>query len=128
MNRTRLSLFLAFAIAFSSIGTVARGQPSDQAARVKADIASRLSKNEEHVKIKLRNGTELKGRIVQTSDTGFTLVADDSGSRSEIAYADVRDVEGRGVSKKKKGFLVAAIVVGAAITALAIALANFMDD
>ena len=58
-----------------------------------------------------------------------TLNTDEkTGSRSDIVYADVLNVEGRGMSKKKKAFI--AVGVGAAVFAamLAYALTHFWDD
>ena len=71
------------------------------------------------MKVKLRNGSQVKGRITQTSDTGFTLADEKTGSRTDLAYADVLDVEGRGMSKTKK----IAIGVGIGVVAFAALLA-----
>ena len=45
---------------------------------------------------------KVKGRITQTSDTGFTLTDEKTGSRTDLAYADVLNVEGRGMSKDEE--------------------------
>jgi hypothetical protein len=104
------------AIALCSFGLVVRAQQqSDQTAKVKAEVVNRLNKKEEHVKIRLRNGTEVKGYITQTSDNGFTLSNEKTKTGTDIAYADVQRVEGRGMSKSKK----IAIGVGVAVVAFA---------
>lgn len=69
----------------------------------------------------------MKGRITQSGDNSFTLTDEKTGNHSDIAYADVLNVEGRGMSKKKKTFI--AIGAGAAIfaAALAYAFTHFWD-
>jgi hypothetical protein len=95
--------------------------------RVKAEVESRIKKKEEHVKIKLRSGSQVNGRITQPSDTGFTIIDDKTGNRTEIAYADVTNVEGRGMSKTKKTFIGVGIGVGVLIAVVAYAVTHFWD-
>jgi hypothetical protein len=117
MKRIPTILFLALTIVLAPFGPAVRGQ--QQSAHTsetnKAEVERRLSKKEERVKVKLRNGSQVKGRITQTSDTGFTLTDEKTGSRIDLAYADVLDVEGRGMSKTKK----IAIGVGIGVVAFA---------
>ena len=129
MTRRLLTLFLAFAIVLTPFGPAVYGKKkSDETPdKIKREVETRLRKKEEHVKVKLRSGSEVKGRITQTSDSGFTVVEDKTGGSSQIAYADVSDVEGRGMSKKKKGFIIGAVVVGLAVTAV-ILIATSLDD
>ena len=122
------TLFLAHAIVLSTLGPAARAQSNLNAeTKAKAEVVDRLNKKETRVKVKLRNGSEVKGRITQSSDNSFTLTDEKTGSRSDIAYADVVNVEGRGMSKKKKTFI--AIGAGAAVFAalVAYALTHFWD-
>ena len=124
MTRRLLTLSLAFAIVLTPLGPAVYGknksdQPPD---KVKTEVESRLRKKEEHVKVRLRSGSEVRGRITQTSDTGFTVVDDKTNASTQLAYADVSNVEGRGMSKKKKTLIVTAVVVGVGVTALALAI------
>ena len=48
-------------------------------------------------------------------------------TRTDIAYADVSNVEGRGMSKTKKTFIGVGIGVGVFIGLLAYALTHFWD-
>jgi len=128
MKRTLTTLFLAYAVVLSTLGPAARAQSSlNTETKAKAEVVDRLNKKETRVKVKLRNGSEVKGRITQSSDNSFTLTDEKTGSRSDIAYADVVNVEGRGMSKKKKTFI--AIGAGAAVFAalVAYALTHFWD-
>jgi len=129
MTRRLLTLSLAFAIVLTSLGPAVHGKKKlDQTPdKVKTEVESRLKKNEEHVKVKLRSGSEVRGRITRTSDNGFTVIDDKSGSSTEIAYADVRNVEGRGMSKTKKTLIGVGIATGVFIGLLAYALTHFWD-
>jgi len=129
MKRRLLIISLAFAIALAPFGPAVRGEKkSDQTPdKVKAEVESRLRKKEEHVKVKLRSGSQVRGRITQSSDTGFTVTEDKSGARTDIAYADVSNVEGRGMSKTKKTFIGVGIGAGVFIALVAYALTHFWD-
>lgn len=129
MKRTLTTLFIAYAIVLSTLGPAARAQSTLNAeTKAKTEVVDRLNKHETRVKVKLRNGSEVKGRLTQSSENSFTLTNEKTGNRSDIAYADVVNVEGRGMSKKKKTFI--AIGVGAAVFAamVAYALTHFWDD
>ena len=128
MKRTLTTLFLAMAIALGPFGPAARAQQQlDQTAKVKAEVVDRLNKKEEHVKIRLRNGTEVKGYITQTSDNSFTLSNEKTKTGTDIAYADVQHVEGRGMSKTKKIAIGVGIGVGIFAALVAYALTHFWD-
>jgi sRNA-binding regulator protein Hfq len=124
MKRTLTTLFLALAIALAPFGPVVRGQQAhvSETTKLKAEVEKRLSKKEARVKVKLRNGSQVKGRITQSSANGFTLTDEKTGSHSDLAYADVLAVEGRGMSKKKKILIATGIGVGLVIVVVALAL------
>ena len=128
MKRNPTTLFLACAIALFLFGPAARAQSSlNSETKAKREVEDRINKKETHVKVKLRNGSEVRGRITQSSQNGFTISDDKTGNRSDVVYADVLNVEGRGMSKKKKVFI--AVGVGAAVFAalVAYAVTHFWD-
>jgi len=128
MTKRLLTLAIAFAILMTFFGPAVQGKKKDETPdKVKTEVETRLRKKEEHVKVKLRNGSQVKGRIAQTSDNGFTVVEDKSGSRTDIAYADVSNVEGRGMSKTKKTLIGVGIGAGAFIALVAYALTHYWD-
>ena len=129
MTRRLLTLSLAFAILMTFFGPAVHGKKKDETPdKIKTEVETRLRKKEERVKVNLRNGSQVKGRITQTSDSGFTVVEDKSGGRTDIAYADVSNVEGRGMSKTKKTFIGVGIAVGAFAALLAYGLTHYWDD
>jgi len=129
MTRRLLTLSLAFAIALTPLGPAvhAKKKPDQTPDKVKTEVETRLRKKEEHVKVKLRSGSEVKGRITQSSENGFTVVEEKSGSSTQIAYADVSNVEGRGMSKTKKTLIGVSIGAGIFIALVAYALTHFWD-
>lgn len=92
---------------------------TNEATKIKAEVIRRADKKENRVKIKLQNGSEMKGRITQTAEDSFTLTDEKTGAKTDISYADVQKLEGRGMSKKTK----VAIGVGAAVATFAAAFA-----
>jgi len=128
MKRTPTTLFLALAIVFSSFGPPARAQSTLSAeSKAKAEVVDRVNKKETRVKVKMRNGSEARGRITQTSENGFTLTDEKTGNASDIVYADVLNVEGRGMSKTKKTLIAVGIGAGIFIAAAAYAITHFWD-
>ena len=128
MKRTPTTLFLAYAIVLSTFGPAARAQSTlNTETRAKAEVVDRLNKKETRVKVKLRSGSEVKGRITQTGDNSFTLTDEKTGSRSDIAYTDVLNVEGRGMSKKKKAFIAVGVGVAVFAALVAYAVTHFWD-
>jgi len=129
MTRRLLTLSLAFAIVLTPLGPAVHGRkkPDQTPDKVKIEVEARLRKKEEHVKVKLRSGSEVKGRITQSSENGFTVIEDKSGTSTQIAYADVSNVEGRGMSKTKKTLIGVSIGAGIFIALVAYALTHFWD-
>jgi hypothetical protein len=132
MRRTLTTIFLALAIVLSPLGPAAHANtkqdPATATAKVKADVIKRLNKKETHVKIRLRNGSQVMGHITQTGDDSFKLTEDKTGRSTDIAYADVQTLEGRGMSKTKKGLIAGGIVLGVAIAVIAYAFTHLFDD
>ncbi len=129
MNRRLLTAPLALALVLVPLGPLARGQQhlteTTEAVKIKAEVAKRANNKKDRVKIKLRNGSEVKGRITQTSETSFTLTDEKTGARTDIGYDDVSKLQGRGMSTAKKIGIAAAIGVGVLVIVVVVALKNF---
>ena len=123
------SLILAFLLIFVPLARASQGQPqsgaADQTAKVKSDVAKRVDNKKTRVKIKLRNGEELKGRIDQAADNTFSITQDKTGKKIELVYSDVAEVKGRGMSTLTKVGIVAGIAVVVVAVAVVVALRNF---
>lgn len=87
--------------------------------RIKTDITRRLRDAKTNVTVRLRDGSELKGRITQAAENMFTLKQ--KSSQRDISYADVTKLKGNGLSKGAKfgiltGFIAGAVIIGALIS------------
>ena len=90
--------------------------------KIKTDIARRLRDARTNVTVRLRDGSELKGRITQAAENMFTLKA--KNSQRDISYADVTKVKGNGLSKGAKFGILTAFITGAVIIGALISLKN----
>ena len=91
--------------------------------KIKTDIARRLREAKTNVTVRLRDGSELKGRITQAAENMFTLKA--KNTQRDISYADVTKVKGNGLSKGAKFGILTAFITGAVIIGALISLKNF---
>ena len=93
------------------------------AVRIKTDVARRLRDEKTNVTVRLRNGSELKGRITKAADNMFTI-REKTGSQRDISYADVTKLNGKGLSKGAKFGILTGIVAGAVIIGAIISMKN----
>jgi hypothetical protein len=65
-------------------------QSKDQAhaAKMKAEIQKLGTGGSARVKLKLRDGTKVRGYVKEMKDNSFVVVNDQSGAATEIQYAD----------------------------------------
>ena len=122
--KTRLTIIsLSLLLLFGPLARAASAQqPSadlEKTMKVKSEVARRVTNKKTRVKIKLRNGEELKGRITQTDENRFAITDEKTGKQTELAYNEVATVKGRGGLSTgwKIGIIsiVAVVVVGAVI-------------
>jgi len=125
--KSRLSIAgVALMLVLAPLMQVAQAQPQQGAASVKATVEKRLANKKTKVKVKLRSGEDVKGRIDQSDDNGFTLTQDKTNKQVQISYADVEKVSGRGgLSTAAKIGIVAAIALGVLAIVVIVALRNF---
>lgn len=119
--RTKIKILfltvLVFLVALVRVTPIhAQSKDADQTARIKAEVARRVASDKSKVKIKLRNGEELRARIDHADDDAFTITEDKTKRQTQLAYADVASVKGRGMSTGMK----IAIVVGVAVVVVAV--------
>jgi sRNA-binding regulator protein Hfq len=78
---TPLLLMLALILAPVPRAALAQQQLADSAVvKIKTDIARRLRNEKSSVTIRLRNGSELRGRITQAAENMFTLKVQNAGA------------------------------------------------
>ena len=128
MKRNLWVLTLAVILSLVPVARVARAgqaQQPDQTEKTKAEIAKRIASGKTKVKLKLRSGVEMKGRLGQAGELDFTLIGEKSAPPTTITYADVERVKGRGLGSAAKIGIIAGVVVGAAIIVVAIGMHDF---
>lgn len=82
------------------------------AEKIKTQIVKIGTGRAARVKIKLSDGTKIKGCVSRIKDTGFVLVNKETGTSREISYLQVKQVKGRNRSSGEKTFVRASIAVG----------------
>lgn len=121
--------FALFVMPFRPVvGQGQANQPSKvdiEIAKIKAAISKRVTDEKTSVKLQLRDGSEVKGRLNQANDNGFTITKEKGGQPTSLSYADVQNVNGRGLGKGAKIGIIAAIVAGVAAIIVIKALHDF---
>lgn len=94
-------------------------QETPQAAKIKAKVQKRGTGGTSQIKVKLVNGTEVKGYISKIEEKSFVVTDKKAGQTTTVPYADVQKIRGPGLSKGDKiligigvGVVVFGIVVG----------------
>ncbi|HEY0462351.1 MAG TPA: hypothetical protein VGC97_24675 [Pyrinomonadaceae bacterium] len=97
------------------------------AEKVKAGVLKRGTNEKKTVRVKMLNGTKLKGSISQIGDDSFTLTDSKTKQPVVIAYRDTARVEGRGLSGGARIgiFVVAGLAV--TVTVLYFAIRNSLN-
>jgi hypothetical protein len=129
MLKRLLSLTLVFLLFYvanaAPIATSARaGQGKLSIDKVKADVVKRAGKKS-RVTVKLQDGTKLKGNISQAGEDSFTLTDSKTGQSRTLAYTEVAQVKGQGLSTLAKVAIITGIGLGVLIIVVAIGIATF---
>ena len=127
MNKL-MPVLLMLALVLSPMPRVALAQQQltdSGVVKIKTDVARRLRDEKTKVTVRLRNGSELKGRITKAAENMFTIKENNTGTQRHISYTDVTKVNGRGLSKGAKFGILTAIVAGAVVIGALISLKNF---
>ena len=101
LTLTLILLVCHFSVSLVVADTQAE-KDAQRIAKVKSDIARRSVGERERVTIKLRNGSKLKGHIYQVGENDFTIRESESGTTTTVAYSDVAQVKGKGLSTERK--------------------------
>lgn len=102
-------------------------QEARQAAKVKASVAKRGVGEKARIKVKLRDRTEVKGYVSQAGDDSFIIKDAKTGGATTIAYRDVAEVKGKGLSKGAKIAIYIGTGVGIAIVVVGLLILSEFD-
>jgi hypothetical protein len=132
MLKKVVSFTLAILLLHNGVTTaLADKRPEDASKRIakaKAEVAKLGAGAKAGVKVKLLNGVELKGHVVENKNDRFTIDDPKTGQTTIIRYQDVAEVkkwkQGGGAGKKIAIGLVAGALVGLGIYAATSSLRN----
>ncbi len=93
--------------------------------KIKANVTKRGTGEKARVNVKMLNGTKMKGFISQAGDDSFTLTDSKTKQTSTLAYSDVAQVKGTGLSTTSKILIGVGVGVAVTVVVLAVAFRNF---
>ena len=85
------------------------------AEKVKANIAKLGVGSDAKIKVKLKDGTKLKGYVSEIKDTGFIVMNEKTGTTSEVPYPQVKQVKGNNLSTGVKIAIVFGVLLAIAL-------------
>jgi len=110
-----ISLVLVAVLLHSSIAAQTSSSPTQSVAKMQ-QVLRKAQEKDKAVKVilnrKIDNQKKLIGKVSHISDTGFVLTDQKTGTTKQLAYADVQQVNRKGMSKGSK--IAIGIAVGAA--------------
>lgn len=92
--------------------TIARPQTDKDAqriARIKENVARRGTGERARVRVTLLDGRKISGYISEVRENAFVLIDQQTNASTTLAYTDVSQVKGRGLSVLAKVGIVAAV-------------------
>jgi len=95
-------------------------------AKVKAKVTKRSTAKNTYIKVKMLDGKKLSGDITQAGEDSFTLTDSQTKQSTSIAYRDVAQVKGKGLSTTSK--ILIGVLAGAAAIVLTIVLIPICNE
>ena len=92
---TLIAFIVNLALTPSALAADKLSKEPKQAANVKAAIAKLGKGPDARIKVKLRDGTKLKGYVSEISENGFTITSDEIGTSTLISYSKAKQVRGK---------------------------------
>ena len=131
LKKTKVAIAgIAFLLIFGPLTRAVQGRPqagdAQKTAKIRTEVTKRVAGKKTKVKVKLRTGEELKGRIEQADDNGFTITQDKTNKQIQMFYGDVETVKGRGgLGTPAKIGIIAAVAVAVLAIVAVVAIRNF---
>ncbi|MBX7173608.1 MAG: hypothetical protein K1X72_21750 [Pyrinomonadaceae bacterium] len=82
------------------------------AQKVKAEVEKLGIGKESQVKVKLKDGVEIKGYISQINEDSFVVVDEKTGNQTEVSYPQATQIKGNNLSTGTKIAIGVGIVLG----------------
>ncbi len=89
---------LVINLSFSSTALANPTKDAKFAEKVKTNIVKLGVGQDARVKVKLKDGTKLKGHVSQVDETSFFVTNETNGETTEVSYQQVKQVKGNNLS------------------------------
>jgi len=113
-----LLVFIGLLMFATNAETISAQTKSDNSAstveKIKTNVLRRGIGEKKRVRIKMLDGTKMKGYISQTGEDSFNLTDSKTKQTTTVAYRDVAQVKGQGLSNGAK--IVIGVGIAAAVT------------
>jgi hypothetical protein len=100
--RGALAILLANLVCYAPVAADSKPQENESAAKVKAAVKTEADSGSP-VRVRLRDGTRLKGYVSEAHDEDFVIVDYESGTSTRLTYLQVKEVKR---SKSRRGLTV----------------------
>lgn len=128
MLKKYLAIVLVGLLVFGANTSYVFAQTNNNAEKIKAAVLKRGTSEKKTVRVKMLNGTKMKGYISQIGEDSFTFTFSKNRQQTVIPYSDVARVEGRGLAGGARVGIIVAAAVGATLLVLYIAFQNATRD
>ena len=98
-----LAALLVNLVCYAPVAAASQAKEIETTAKVKAAVFKIGADSGTPVKVKLRDGTKLKGYISEAGEEGFVIVDSETGSPTRLTYLQVTQVKRVGSWAKKFG-------------------------
>ena len=95
---TILMLVVNLAVVPSAFASINTEKEAKFAAKVKTEINKLGVGKEAQIKVKLKDGTKLKGFVSETTDNDFSVTDAKTGKTTVVPYANAKQVKGNNLS------------------------------
>jgi len=96
--------------------------------KIKANVLKRGVGEKKRVRVKMLDGTKMKGYISQAGEDSFTLTDSKTKQTNAVAYRDVAQVKGSGLSNAAKIGIVVGIGAAVAVIVIASQVSHALDN
>jgi hypothetical protein len=110
---------LSLTAAESQADQSTRGHP-DQAVKIRAKVQKTGVGEKSKIRVKLRDGTELRGYVSNIGNDSFTVTDSATHKASSLSYDDVETVRGKGLSTAAKVLIVTGIGLAIVVVIVAV--------
>jgi small nuclear ribonucleoprotein (snRNP)-like protein len=90
-------------------------EEKDFAGKVKTEITKLGTGTDAKVKVKLKDGTKLKGYVSEIKADSFVVINETTGTANEVSYSKAKQVKGNNLSNGAKIAIAIAGIVGLTI-------------